>query len=85
MSDADQLVKMANDIGHFFGADPSREDAVTGMAQHIKSYWTKRMRDKLTARLARGEAALDELPRAALLRLSEPQAVPGPPPGGDAG
>ena len=85
MSDPDQLVKMANEIGHFFSADPSREDGVNGMAQHIKNYWTRRMREKLTAQLARGDAALDDLPRAAFRRLSEPHSVPSPPPGGDAG
>lgn len=86
MNDTDHLVKMANDIGHFFSAEPSREDGVLGMAQHIKNYWTKRMREKLNARLAaQGDADLDELPRLAFQRLKEPASVPAPPPGGDAG
>jgi len=65
------LVKMANDIGHFFGAEPEREDAIAGIANHIAKFWTKRMRDKLTAPIKRdGDAGLDELPREALRRLA---------------
>jgi formate dehydrogenase subunit delta len=68
---AAHLVKMANDIGHFFGAEPEREDAIAGIANHIAKFWTKRMRDKLTAHINRdGNAGLDELPRDALRRLA---------------
>jgi formate dehydrogenase subunit delta len=67
---AEHLVKMANDIGHFFGAEPEREDAVAGIANHIAKFWTKRMRGKLSAHVAlNGESGLDELPREALRRL----------------
>jgi formate dehydrogenase subunit delta len=73
---SEHLVKMANDIGHFFGAEPEREDAIAGIANHIAKFWTKRMRDKLTAQVARdGEAGLDELPREALRRLIAPHAA----------
>ena len=69
--DADHLVKMANDIGDFFRAEPAREDAIAGIANHIAKFWTKRMRDKLNAHLKRdGDAGLDELPREALQRLT---------------
>ena len=47
MSGSDQLIQMANDIGNFFRAQPNREDAIAGIANHIKSFWTRRMRDKL--------------------------------------
>ena len=67
----DHLVKMANDIGHFFRAEPVREDAIAGIANHIDKFWTKRMRAKLGARLKLGDdAALEELPREALRRLT---------------
>jgi formate dehydrogenase subunit delta len=65
---AAQLVKMANDIGNFFRAEPDREDAIAGIAKHISSFWTKSMRRKIAAH---GEAGLDELPREALRRLAE--------------
>ncbi|HEX4240812.1 MAG TPA: formate dehydrogenase subunit delta [Steroidobacteraceae bacterium] len=67
----EQLVKMANDIGRFFRAEPVREDAVAGIASHMGKYWTKRMRDKLRAYLAQAGAdgGLEELPREAFQRL----------------
>jgi formate dehydrogenase subunit delta len=68
--DADHLVKMANDIGNFFRAEPVREDAIAGIANHIAKFWTKRMRQKLNAHLKlAGESDLDDLPREALRRL----------------
>jgi formate dehydrogenase subunit delta len=70
-SGAEHLVKMANDIGHFFRAEPKREDAVAGIANHISKYWTRRMRDKLTAQLKLGEQGLEELPLEAMRRLNE--------------
>jgi formate dehydrogenase subunit delta len=86
MSDSNQLVKMANDIGNFFRAQPKREDAVAGIANHIASFWTRRMRDKLLAQMAHGEVGLDALPREALQRLAAPGSVhPKQPAGGDAG
>ena len=64
---AEHLVRMANDIGNFFRAEPVREDAVAGLANHISKFWTRRMRQKLAAH---GEAGLDELPCEALRRLA---------------
>ena len=84
---SEHLVKMANDIGHFFGAEPEREDAIAGIANHIAKFWTKRMREKLAALLARdGDSSLDELPREAVRRIAMHQVAPQKePPGGDAG
>ena len=82
-SSAGHLVKMANDIGNFFRAEPVREDAVAGIANHIDKFWTKSMRRKMAAH---GEAGLDELPREALRRLAaNTTAKPKEAPGGDAG
>ena len=72
----EHLVKMANDIGQFFGAEPEREDAIAGIANHIAKFWTKRMRDKLSAEVQRGgDAGLDELPLEALRRLAAQNAA----------
>src|SRR3979490_1555901 len=84
---SEHLVKMANDIGQFFGAEPLREDAIAGIANHIAKFWTKRMREKINAHLKQhGDASLNELPRESLRRLATrthtPQIEPG---GGDAG
>jgi len=67
---AEHLVQMANDIGNFFRAEPKREDAIAGISGHISRYWTRRMRQKLLAHLARGEGGLDELPLEAIRRIS---------------
>ena len=73
---AEHLVKMANDIGDFFRAEPAREDAIAGIANHIAKFWTKRMRAKLTAHIKRdGDSSLDEVPREALRRLADQPAT----------
>jgi formate dehydrogenase subunit delta len=71
------LVKMANDIGHYFRAEPQREDAIAGITNHIVRYWTRRMREKIAAHIQQaGGADLDDLPREALRRLMAQAASP---------
>jgi formate dehydrogenase subunit delta len=83
MSSAQHLVDMANDIGNFFRTQPQRESAIVAIANHMKSFWTHRMRERL---IARGEEGLDELPREAVRFLAENPAFKAKqPPGGDAG
>ena len=80
---AGHLVQMANDIGNFFRAEPVREDAITGIANHIAKFWTRRMRQKITAH---GEDGLDDLPREAQRQLAaQTHRVIDESPGGDAG
>jgi formate dehydrogenase subunit delta len=86
MSSSLYLVHMANDIGNFFCAQQSRELAITGIANHMKSFWTRRMREKLIAQMQHGDEGLDELPREALRFLAEHPTFKGQQqPGGDAG
>ena len=81
---AQNLVKMANDIGHFFAAEPRRADAVAGIANHMQRYWEPRMLRKIGAYVREGGAGLDELPREAVLSLKIPEAA-GVPTGAAAG
>lgn len=38
------LVKMANQIGQFFEAEPDQAQAVSDVAAHMKRFWDPRMR-----------------------------------------
>ncbi len=73
---------MANDIGNFFRPQP-REEAIQGIANHIKNYWTRRMREAVSVHV--DDSELDELPQQALRRLLVQPSAPKEPPGGDAG
>jgi formate dehydrogenase subunit delta len=47
--DLDNLIVMANRIGHFFAAQPDREEALAGIADHVKKFWEPRMRVQILA------------------------------------
>jgi len=80
------LARMANDIANFFRGQSDREDAIAGIAKHLRNFWTPRMREKLIAGLDGEGEELDELPREALRRIAEhPNDKSQEPPGGDAG
>ncbi len=51
---------MANQIARFFASYP-RQQAVDGVADHIRRFWEKRMRQQLNDYIARGGSGLDEL------------------------
>jgi formate dehydrogenase subunit delta len=71
MSEADdRIVIMANDIGNFFRSEPDRKVAVDGIANHINKFWTRRMRQKLLDHVAHGGEGLDELPQAAVAKVT---------------
>jgi formate dehydrogenase subunit delta len=43
----DKLIDMANRIGEFFQAMPDRDEALLGIAAHIRQSWEQRMRQEL--------------------------------------
>ena len=45
-SPEDKLVRMANQIGQFFQSQP-HDAAVAGIADHLRSFWTPKMRRDL--------------------------------------
>lgn len=45
--DIHNLVHMANQIGEFFSAYPDRNEAMEGIATHIRKFWEPRMRLQL--------------------------------------
>ena len=46
------LIRMANRIGEFFEAMPERDEALQGIAEHIRRFWEPRMRGELACVLA---------------------------------
>jgi len=43
----EKLIKMANEIGTFFEAEPERPVALDGVAGHLRRFWEPRMRRQL--------------------------------------
>jgi len=67
--DLDNLIVMANKIGQFFEAQPDRDEALAGIAEHIKKFWEPRMRTQMLAALGTDQAAsLSEIVTAALTK-----------------
>jgi len=48
------LVKMANQIGQFFAAEPDAKQAECDIAAHLKRFWDPRMRQALLGYVAQG-------------------------------
>ena len=59
---------MANQIALFFAGYP-REEAIAGVADHLKKFWEPRMRRQMIQYADQGGAGLHELVREAVKRL----------------
>ncbi len=71
MSEA-KLARMANQIADFFRAYP-REQALGGIRDHIKAFWTKGMTERFLAQIAAGDTeGIDQL----VIDALGPQAPP---------
>jgi formate dehydrogenase subunit delta len=55
--DIHNLVSMANQIGQFFSAYPDQNEALDGIANHIRKFWEPRMRLQLFEGIDAGKAA----------------------------
>ena len=64
--DTQHLVRMANNIGDFFEAMPDRQEALDGIAGHIKRFWEPRMRREMIAYVATGGEGLNDIVREAI-------------------
>lgn len=65
---AQKLVSMANQIGGFF-RPYSKEQAVSGIAEHIAKFWDHKMRATILAHLDQGGEGLEPAVQEALARL----------------
>lgn len=59
---------MANQIALFFAGYP-REEAIAGVADHLKKFWEPRMRRQMIQYAGQGGGGLHELVREAVKRL----------------
>jgi formate dehydrogenase subunit delta len=62
------MIHRANQIALFFASYP-HEEAVAGVAEHLKKYWERRMRDQIVTYVAQGGKGLHELALEAVQRL----------------
>lgn len=51
----DNLIRMANQIGIFFESMPDRQEALEGVATHLKKFWDPRMRQALLQHVDRAD------------------------------
>jgi formate dehydrogenase subunit delta len=68
-SPEDKLVRMANQIAQFFKSQP-HDAALAGIVDHLRSFWTPKMRRQIADHAAAGGAGLEPLTREAVERLS---------------
>lgn len=74
--DIQNLIKMANQIGDFFGAWPDQDQARAEVASHLRRFWDPRMRRQLCEHVrATGGTGLTEIVIAAVAEL-EPALPP---------
>ena len=58
--EAEHMVHMANQIALFFGSYP-KEEAVAGVADHLKKFWERRMRQQIFEYVDAGGSGLNGL------------------------
>jgi formate dehydrogenase subunit delta len=51
------LIKMANQIGDFFEAEPNQTQAQKDIANHLNKFWTKDMRNQIAAHVETSQGA----------------------------
>lgn len=69
------MVHLVNQIALFFQAYP-HDEAVAGVADHIKRFWPPRMRDQLFEYAAAGGPGLHALVPEAVVTLNPPAESP---------
>jgi len=68
--DIHHLVRMANDIGAFFAAEPAQDVRVQGVLGHIRRYWDPRMRAQIVTHYREGGEGLEGHVREAVAQLA---------------
>ncbi len=65
----EKLIRVANQVGDFF-APYGDEKAVDSIAEHLRSFWTNRMRSELFAYAVSGGAGLHPVVLKAVKRIN---------------
>jgi formate dehydrogenase subunit delta len=66
-----KLVRMANQIGDYFRTLPD-DQATAGTADHLKRYWTPKMRREIVAFAQSGGSGLNPIAARAIATLEKP-------------
>jgi formate dehydrogenase subunit delta len=72
---SEYLVRMANDISHFFSSDPDQDEAARNVLSHVKRFWDPRMRAQIVAHYRSGGGGLTDIASRAIARLAEEAAA----------
>jgi formate dehydrogenase subunit delta len=72
---SEYLVRMANDIGHFFAAEPDKDEAARDVLAHIRRFWDPRVRAQIVAHYHAGGAGLSDIVSKAVAMLAEEAAA----------
>jgi formate dehydrogenase subunit delta len=71
----EKTVRMANQIATFFESQ-GEDDALTGFADHINSFWEPRMRTQLLEMLEKGEPGFHPLVLRGAAAIKRPRKQP---------
>jgi formate dehydrogenase major subunit len=74
-TDIRHLVMMANDIGAYFAGYSDQEEAVEGVANHLRNFWEARMRREIVDYVAKGGDELIPLVREAVAFIATESVV----------
>lgn len=67
----ERLIAMANDISHYFAADPDSAAGAAGVADHLKKFWEPGMRKQIEAHLVAGGEGLEPLAKKGVEKLAQ--------------
>ena len=67
----EKLVRMANKIAANFDYGPDKSQAVAGVVDHLRRFWTPLMREEIVGYDDQGEVRLSDIARQAVAQLAQ--------------
>lgn len=72
-----RLAEMANDIAHYFDAEPDHAAAIDSMVLHLQRFWEPRMREQIVLYLQENDGAgLSSFARESIAELARRSHTP---------